>query len=121
MRAFDSGVFFRINTGARMPDYGGGPIADAAHRRIYRQVYEIVTAVESAAFYMGYHLALGFAAGNCRAVFCADEKRCRFCRYRSLCQRGARAGDFREELEDWDVELDEDILLDYEQVAEIEY
>jgi hypothetical protein len=51
----------------------------------------------------------------------ADEKRCRFCRYRSLCQRGISAADFREELEDWDVEQEEDIPLDYEQAAEIEY
>lgn len=51
----------------------------------------------------------------------ADEERCRLCRYRSLCQRGVTAGDFREELEDWDVEQAEDILLDYEQAAEIEY
>ena len=51
----------------------------------------------------------------------ADKDRCRFCRYRSLCQRGVRAGDFREELQDWDVEQDEEILLDCEQAAEIEY
>jgi RecB family exonuclease len=50
-----------------------------------------------------------------------DEGRCRFCSYRSLCQRGVRAGDFREELQDWELEQEEDILLDYEQVAEIEY
>jgi hypothetical protein len=50
-----------------------------------------------------------------------DEGQCRFCSYRSLCQRGVRAGDFREELEDWDREQEGDILLDYEQAGEIEY
>jgi predicted metal-binding protein len=43
---------------------------------MYLKTYEISAALESAGFYMGYHLSLGLAAGNCRSVFCADEKRC---------------------------------------------
>jgi len=50
-----------------------------------------------------------------------QERRCRYCPYRSLCQRGIRAGAF-DELED---ELEPggefDISLDFEQIAEIEY
>jgi CRISPR/Cas system-associated exonuclease Cas4 (RecB family) len=48
----------------------------------------------------------------------ADERTCRFCNYRSLCDRGVRAG-FLDELEE-DTESGElDIIL--EQVAEIEF
>lgn len=47
-----------------------------------------------------------------------DERRCRFCRYRSLCERGVKPGFL--------VDLDEDLDLpeleiDLEQVAEIEF
>ncbi len=74
--AYGWGIFFRMNVDGNFSDYGGGPISNETHRQIYLRVYEITTAIESAGFYMGYHLSLGLAAGNCRAVFCADEKRC---------------------------------------------
>ena len=50
-----------------------------------------------------------------------QERHCKYCRYRSLCQRGVRAGAL-DEIED-ELELDEgfDISLDFEQIAEIEY
>jgi CRISPR/Cas system-associated exonuclease Cas4 (RecB family) len=51
----------------------------------------------------------------------ARERRCRYCRYRSLCRRGVGAGPF-EEVEDvgeWDDDFD--ISLDFEQIAEVEY
>jgi hypothetical protein len=51
----------------------------------------------------------------------ADRKRCDFCPYRSLCERGVLAGDLGEAMEDWDVEGDFDISLDFDQSAEIEY
>ena len=47
-----------------------------------------------------------------------DERRCRFCEYRSLCERGARAG-FIDDLED-DIEPFED-TIDLEQIAEVEF
>jgi predicted RecB family nuclease len=51
----------------------------------------------------------------------ADEKRCRFCVYRSLCERGREAG----ALAEWDAgyEADDsgDFDLDLDQIAEIEY
>lgn len=77
IKAFGAGIFFRVETGMDFPGYGGGPISDPEHRRVYKSVYEITARIESAAFYLGHHLALGLGAGNCRAVFCADEKRCR--------------------------------------------
>ena len=50
-----------------------------------------------------------------------QERRCRYCPYRSLCQRGVRAGP----LDEAEIEPEEDsdfgIALDFEQIAEIEY
>jgi hypothetical protein len=47
-----------------------------------------------------------------------DERRCRFCNYRSLCERGVKAG-FPQDLED---DLEPDALeIDLEQIAEIEF
>ena len=61
----------------------------------------------------------------------AQKRRCRFCPYRSLCRRGVSAGalhDFGEEGEpvagvDFGPELDLnlDLDLDFEQIAEVEY
>jgi CRISPR/Cas system-associated exonuclease Cas4 (RecB family) len=50
-----------------------------------------------------------------------DRRPCRFCTYRSLCQRGVQAGDFLEAEEEGETEEDLGISLDFEQVAEIEY
>jgi predicted metal-binding protein len=52
----------------------------------YQEMYEIVSQLESMAFYDGYYLAFGFAAGSCRHTFCGleddcralQEKKCRF-------------------------------------------
>jgi predicted metal-binding protein len=86
--AFQKGILFRMTVagtgetfpeymgGKTFPEYMGGPIADAGHRDLYYRVYEVTAAVESAAFYSGYHLAMGLAVGNCRAVFCAREPGC---------------------------------------------
>ncbi len=49
-----------------------------------------------------------------------DERRCRYCRYRSLCQRGVEAGPF-DEMEETESDEDFGISLDFEQIAEIEY
>lgn len=57
---------------------------------------------------------------NFPAVMTDNEKRCRFCVYRSLCNRGVTAGPF-EELEDDDAQDDFDFALDFEQIAEIEF
>jgi hypothetical protein len=48
----------------------------------------------------------------------ADEQHCRFCNYRSLCERGVEAGflaDLKDDLETKDFEID------LEQIAEIEF
>ncbi len=74
--AFRKGIFLYIDAPPDMPDYGGGPIPDRNHLNIYVKLHEMVAHIESAAFYMGHYLAMGFAAGNCRSVFCTEEGRC---------------------------------------------
>lgn len=49
------------------------------------------------------------------------EERCRYCLYRSLCQRGVRAGPFDEAEDESEWDGDFEIALDLEQIAEIEY
>lgn len=74
--AYQWAVFFQIPAYPSMSDPGGGPILESTHWQKYLKTYEIVTVIESSAFYMGYHLAIGLASGNCRAVFCPEQKRC---------------------------------------------
>jgi len=50
-----------------------------------------------------------------------QEQRCRYCPYRSLCQRGTRAGPFDEAEDEPAWGDDFEIALDFEQIAEIEY
>jgi predicted metal-binding protein len=76
IKAYQNGIFFRVKGDAGMPDYGGGQVSDPTHRETMQRVYEIATVLESESFYMGYHLAVGFATGNCRAIFCAQESSC---------------------------------------------
>jgi hypothetical protein len=61
---------------------------------------------------------------NTRADFplTPDERHCRFCVYRSLCNRGEQAGSFA----DWDENVDStsdnnDFTIDIDQIAEIEF
>ncbi len=50
-----------------------------------------------------------------------DTRKCRFCQYRSLCDRGIEAGAVHE-MEDEDiVEDDFDLPLDFDQIAEVEF
>ncbi|MFB0534151.1 MAG: PD-(D/E)XK nuclease family protein [Anaerolineae bacterium] len=50
-----------------------------------------------------------------------QERRCRYCPYRSLCRRGTRAGAFEEAEDEPEWGDDFEIALDFEQIAEIEY
>jgi CRISPR/Cas system-associated exonuclease Cas4 (RecB family) len=51
----------------------------------------------------------------------AQERRCRYCPYRSLCRRGVRAGALDEAEDEPEWGDDFEIALDFEQIAEIEY
>jgi CRISPR/Cas system-associated exonuclease Cas4 (RecB family) len=50
-----------------------------------------------------------------------DQKHCRYCRYRSLCKRGEEAGPLSEREGILDVQTEEDLELNFDQIAEIEY
>ena len=58
--------------------------------------------------------------GESPALMTSNEKRCRFCVYRSLCDRGISAGPF-DELDEDSSPDDFDLDLDFEQIAEIEF
>ena len=49
------------------------------------------------------------------------EERCQFCTYRSLCQRGTRAGKLDEIESESEIGSGLDFSLDFEQIAEIEF
>lgn len=51
----------------------------------------------------------------------AQEQRCRYCPYRSLCRRGVRAGPFDEAEDEPEWGEDSEIVLDLKQIVEIEY
>jgi len=76
VRAFTAGVFFCVKTPAGFDDPGQGPIESEGAKELCMEALDITATLESEAFYMGYHLALGLAHGNCRALFCSREKRC---------------------------------------------
>ncbi len=42
----------------------------------YQQMYTMVSEIESAAFYDGHYLAVGFAAGSCRHTLCGQLPDC---------------------------------------------
>ena len=60
------------------------------------------------------------AAGELESIWplTADERRCRFCNYRSLCERGVKAGFLGDMDEDHDLP---ELQIDLEQIAEIEF
>lgn len=60
-------VVFRLQTPKAGSEQG---------KEALEKLYRLVSTLESACFYKGYHLALGLASGNCRDVFCSSERRC---------------------------------------------
>lgn len=42
--------------------------------RSQMKIYEVVGKIEAEAFYDGYHLALGFANGACKSIFCPNNE-----------------------------------------------
>jgi hypothetical protein len=53
-----------------------------------------------------------------RFLLTADERRCKFCEYRSLCERQVTAGDWKQ-AEDSDFSLPDEGILDIEQIGDI--
>lgn len=50
-----------------------------------------------------------------------DVRRCMFCTYRSLCNRGVTAGDLEHLEEGQDTESSEQVSIDFDQIGEIEF
>ncbi|MBU0511262.1 MAG: PD-(D/E)XK nuclease family protein [Chloroflexi bacterium] len=60
------------------------------------------------------------AIGEEDAPLTDEEWRCKYCLYRSLCNRGVKAGPL-DEMEDFDARDEFEFELDFEQIAEVEY
>jgi len=71
------------------------------------------------AAYLGALVAEIEGLGDGDFLLAEDERRCRYCVYRSLCNRGIGAGPLDEA--EGEGELTADFDLDFEQIAEVEY
>jgi predicted metal-binding protein len=65
------GLFTRLDV--PVEEFSGPAVNRNSSKRGFFRTHELVTKIESAAFYDGYHLALGFACGPCKSVFCPAE------------------------------------------------
>lgn len=45
----------------------------ADYKAVRKKAFETIGKIESAAFYDGYYLAVGFGCGTCKLIFCADN------------------------------------------------
>jgi hypothetical protein len=61
------------------------------------------------------------ALGEADFDLTSQESRCDYCPYRSLCERGVRAGVVEAEADEPDADQDLDLELDFDQIAEIEF
>lgn len=61
------------------------------------------------------------AASQSRFALTTDQRMCRFCNYRSLCDRGEQAASMEEDLEQDDNEAQSGFDLDFDQITEIAY
>ena len=85
VKRFQKGIFFMLRDAAETVA-GPDVLKTGAHLPSGKKVHEIVGKLESGAFYDGYYLAIGFAAGSCKSLFCPDKEcsalttgqRCRF-------------------------------------------
>lgn len=62
-----------VGKGLGITDEGGKMVASKTLKKLlkeYRKLNEIVTNIESMAFYDGHHLAVSFSAGDCNSVYC---------------------------------------------------
>ena len=73
VNGFRHAIFFKIQVPS---DEVAGP--EARDKQLYGHStiknHEIVSKIEAEAFFDGHHLALGFAGGSCKSVFCPDSE-----------------------------------------------
>ncbi len=82
------GVFTRIDVAT--DQFAGPAVIRNGARGGFMRTHDLVSKIESAAFYDGYHLALGFACGSCKSVFCPTEP-CSALMTGSACRHPSRA------------------------------
>lgn len=74
LKDYESAVFFITDVPAEVIVSEEGNISELV--AAYQKIFEIVSKIESMAFYDGHYLALGLAAGSCRHVFCGAQENC---------------------------------------------
>jgi predicted metal-binding protein len=67
---FRYGIF--INVRVPSHDIAGKKITKKSRTPYQKKLAEIVSKIESEAFYDGYHLAVGFGSGSCKRLFCPE-------------------------------------------------
>lgn len=109
---------------------GGKPLAAENVEMVYwfagfpdqpeRFVYSAAQAREDEGYINGLVEQIALLAGG-DGIFPLTpiEDRCRFCVYRSLCNRGVAAGNVEEDYRDYEPEIV--VTLDFEQIAEVVY
>jgi len=71
LKEYKYGVFVRLIVPSDQIA-GERAFEEDSMRPFRKKIQDIVSKLESAAFYDGYHLAMGFAAGTCKRSFCPD-------------------------------------------------
>lgn len=82
------GIFIRYDVPSE--EFAGPAVARNSTRRGQQKMHDIVTKLESAAFYDGYHLAVGFGCGPCKHIFCPTEP-CSALTIGGACRHPSRA------------------------------
>ncbi|MGQ9551998.1 MAG: DUF2284 domain-containing protein [Candidatus Bathycorpusculaceae bacterium] len=68
IKKYKNAIFFRLEVKPEVIVRSRETILERASA--YKKVFDIVSAIESMAFYDGYYLAMGFAAGSCKSTYC---------------------------------------------------
>lgn len=68
IKKYRHAIFFKLEVEASVIVRNPETILERAGA--YKKIFEIVSAIESTAFYDGYYLAIGFAAGSCKSTYC---------------------------------------------------
>ena len=120
--------YLLVRAGAHLD--GGQPIAPEQNEMIYwfadypedpaRFAYDVAQ-YEADGAYLTSLVEEIAGLGDTDFPLATQERRCKFCPYRSLCQRGVRAGTLDEIEDEVDVGDTFDVDIDFEQIAEIAY
>jgi predicted metal-binding protein len=68
---YSHGLFFRLDVPTS--EFAGPAVARNGTMPALLKTHQLVTNIESRAFYDGYHLAVGFAGGSCKSIFCPGQ------------------------------------------------